>query len=83
MNKIIDTDALKSKDDSYIQKRRKVYRRVWISFNIIMLLTVLGMYFYKTPSLIESVIPKVKNHLSELFNPHEKTNDKDQNKKEK
>ncbi|HBA4203567.1 TPA: hypothetical protein J5G40_004688, partial [Escherichia coli] len=83
LNKIIDTDALKSKDDSYIQKRRKVYRRVWISFNIIMLLTVLGMYFYKTPSLIESVIPKVKNHLSELFNPHEKTNDKDQNKKEK
>lgn len=85
LNKIIDTDALKSKDDSYIQKRRKVYRRVWISFNIIMLLTVLGMYFYKTPSLIESVIPKVKNHLSELSNPHEKTNDKDQkqNKKEK
>lgn len=66
LNKIIDVGALTSKDETYIQRRRKVYRRVWISFNIFMLLAVIGMYCYKIlPYNHQSENEKPKNHFSE------------------
>lgn len=80
LNKIIDTEALKSKDDCYIQRRRKIYRRVWLSFNIIMLLVVLGMYFYKTPSIFESATATVKKHIPELSKSEKNLINKDSKK---
>ncbi|MEN4804405.1 hypothetical protein [Pantoea agglomerans] len=47
LNKIIDTDNLISKDEVYIQRRRKAYRWIWISFNFIMLLAVAGIYLWQ------------------------------------
>lgn len=65
LNKIIDADALTSKDETYIQRRRKSYRWVWISFNSIIFLAVLGMYHYKTPPQIKNDVQKPKDHFSE------------------
>lgn len=65
LNKIIDVDVLTSKDEKYIQRRRKVYRRVWISFNIFMLLAVAGMYYYKNPTHNTPLNEEPKNQISD------------------
>lgn len=69
LNKIIDVSALKSKDETYIQRRRKAYRWVWISFNSIMLLTVVIMYYCKNPPHNQPKNEEPKINISEKIRP--------------
>lgn len=69
LNKIIDVSALKTKDETYIQRRRKAYRWVWISFNSIMLLTVVIMYYCKIPPHNQPKNEEHKIHISEKIRP--------------
>ena len=58
LNKIIDTTKLKANDEEYIEKRRGTYKKVWKSFNIIIVIMVLVLYFIGRPETVSNDQPQ-------------------------
>lgn len=56
LDNIIDTINLKQKDSSYIEGRKKDYRRTWIIFNLSVVVVVLFLYFYMNHNVIDSIV---------------------------
>ncbi|SPZ22745.1 Uncharacterised protein [Providencia rettgeri] len=65
LKNIINTEELKSNDKDYIDGRKKTYTKTWITFNVLMIVIVLILFFYMNSN---DILSDTVEKISKFYN---------------